>query len=168
MNLTVVVTTSITPSDVPAADIERLIDLVSVIERTQRTEDIDGFLSLFDADAVWITGGGRRLVGRQAIAAFTRAVLPGAMTGMSVRYEVAHIRFITSDVALTSVNQEYLTAEGTPLAPRQLGRPTYVWHRMGEDWLLASGQNTTAEPEPVEEGSDVRPADFPASQPPSD
>jgi uncharacterized protein (TIGR02246 family) len=147
MNLTVVVTTSIAPSDAPVADIERLIGLVSEIERTQRTEDVDGFLSLFDADAVWITGGGRRLVGRPAIAAFTRAVLPGAMTGQSVRYEVAHIRFITADVALTSVNQEYLTTDGAALAPRQLGRPTYIWHRKGQDWLIASGQNTTAEPE---------------------
>lgn len=168
MNLTVVVTTSITPSDASAADIERLIGLVSVIERTQRTEDVDGFLSLFDADAVWITGGGRRLVGREAIAAFTRTVLPGAMTGQSVRYEVAHIRFITPDVALTSVNQEYVTMEGAPLPARQLGRPTYVWHRQGQDWLIASGQNTTAEPEPVDEGPDLRTAGFPAQPASSD
>jgi len=138
---------SVSPPHAPAADVERLISLVAMVEHTQRTEDVDGFLVLFDPDAVWITGGGRRLIGREAIATFTRAVLPGAMTGGSVRYDVAHIRFITPDVALTSVDQEYLTADGTPLTPRQLGRPTYVWRRQGTDWLITSGQNTTFVPD---------------------
>jgi uncharacterized protein (TIGR02246 family) len=142
-------TMTITPPQSSTADIERLVHRVGVLERTQRTEDSEGFLALFDADAVWITGGGRRLIGRDAIASFTRAVLPGAMADGSVRYDVAHIRFITPDVALTSVDQEYLAADGQPLTPRQGGRPSYVWHRVGDEWLIVSGQNTVV---PVEAG----------------
>jgi uncharacterized protein (TIGR02246 family) len=134
-------TMTITPPGSSGAEIERLVQRVAALERAQRTEDTDGFLALFDADAVWITGGGRRLIGRDAIASFTRAVLPGGMAGGSVRYDLAHIRFITPDVALTSVDQEYLAADGRPLTPRQEGRPTYIW-RLGDEWRIVSGQNT--------------------------
>ena len=135
-------TITITPPHSPDAETERLVQRVAALERAQRTEDVDAFLALFDADAVWITGGGRRLVGRDAIDSFTRAVLPGGMAGGSVRYDIAHIRFITPEVALTSVDQEYLTADGRSLTPRQEGRPSYLWHRVGEEWRIVSGQNT--------------------------
>ncbi|WP_167045015.1 SgcJ/EcaC family oxidoreductase [Salinibacterium sp. ZJ454] len=134
---------TISPINAPYADAMRLIERVAEVERTQRNEDVDGFLSLFDTDAVWITGGGRRLVGREAIAEFTGNVLPGSSADGSVRYDIQHIRLITPDVALTSVDQEYLTADGTPLSPRQLGRPSYVWVRADGDWRIISGQNTT-------------------------
>jgi len=140
-------TMTIYPPDFPAPDVERLVRRVATLERTQQTEDVEGFLGLFDADAVWITGGGRRLVGRDAIADFTRAVLPGGMGGGSVRYEVAHVLFITPDVVLTSVDQEYLTSNGAPLTPRQQGRPSYVWRRRGGEWLITSGQNTGVAPD---------------------
>ncbi len=118
--------------------------LVAELERTQRAEDVDGFVALFDADAVWVTAGGKRLVGRDEIAAFTRKVLPGAFADGTVRYDVQHIRFITADVAVTAVTSEYLTSDGEPLAPRQRGLPTYVWHRRGGQWRIAVGQNTVA------------------------
>jgi uncharacterized protein (TIGR02246 family) len=135
-------TMTITPTDAPLADVHQLVARVAELERSQQTEDVDGFLALFDADAVWVTGGGRRLIGRDAIAAFTREVLPGAMANGTVRYGIENILFITPDVALTGVNQEYLTLDGRPLAPRQQGRPSYVWRRRDGMWLLTCGQNT--------------------------
>ncbi|GIH25408.1 hypothetical protein Aph01nite_37180 [Acrocarpospora phusangensis] len=134
---------TIAPEGASSHDVERLVELVAVIERTQREEDVEGFLALFDADAVWVTGGGRRLVGLDTIAAFTRSVLPGAMADASVRYDVEHIRFVTPEVALTAVRQEYLDAEGKPLTPRSLGLPSYLWQRGAEgDWSIVAGQNT--------------------------
>ncbi|GAA0980278.1 hypothetical protein GCM10009555_046410 [Acrocarpospora macrocephala] len=134
---------TITPAEASSLDADRLVELVAVVERTQRAEDVEGFLALFDPEAVWVTGGGRRLVGLDVIAEFTRSVLPGGMAGMSVRYEVEHIRFITPDVALTAVRQEYLTTAGEPLTPRSLGLPTYLWRRgAGGDWSMVAGQNT--------------------------
>lgn len=149
-------TMTITPTDAPAADVQQLVARVAELEKTQQTEDVEGFLALFDADAVWVTGGGRRLVGRDAIAAFTRQVLPGAMANGTVRYDVDHIRFITPDIALTGVNQEYLTLDGRPLNPRQQGRPSYVWRRRDDGWLMACGQNTgVALEDAPEDGNDT-------------
>lgn len=135
-------THTVSPSGHSPADVRQLVQRVADLERTQRTEDVDGFLALFDEDAVWVTGGGKRLVGRDVIAAFTRTVLPGSSAEGSARYDVEHIRFITPDVALTAVNQEYLSRDGRSTSPRQEGRPSYVWRRYGDQWLIASGQNT--------------------------
>ena len=54
---------TVSPEDASPDDVAALIELVAVIEQVQRTEDADGFLALFDADAVWVTGAGLRLVG---------------------------------------------------------------------------------------------------------
>jgi len=130
------------PTDASTFDIDRLIQLVSALEKSQLTEDPDAFLVLFDPEAIWVTGGGRRLVGLDEISAFTRMVLPGWMNGGSVTYVVRHIRFLTPDVAVTSVDQEYLDGDGNPHSPRQRGMPTYTWRRSGNDWKIVTGQNT--------------------------
>ncbi|WP_307494220.1 SgcJ/EcaC family oxidoreductase [Cellulomonas humilata] len=131
---------TVSPSDAPRPDIDRLVELVATVESTQRAEDADGFLALFHDDAVWVTGGGVRLVGKEAIAAFTRSVLPGAMVGVTVDYVVDHVRFLTPDVALTGVDQEYRPQDGSPSSR---GLPSYVWVRETDGrWLLAVGQNT--------------------------
>ncbi len=90
-------------------------------------------------EAVWVTGGGRRLIGFDAISEFTRSVLPGGMGEGSVTYEVEHIVLITADVALTGVRQTYLDRDD---APTGRGLPSYVWRRTGETWLIVAGQNT--------------------------
>jgi len=54
-----------------------LIALVAEVERAQRAEDVAAFLALFDDNATWVTGGGRRLVGLDEISTFTRAACPG-------------------------------------------------------------------------------------------
>ncbi|GAA0397660.1 hypothetical protein Acor_83560 [Acrocarpospora corrugata] len=141
---------SVAPEGASSRDVSRLVELVAVVERTQRAEDVEGFLALFDPGAVWVTGGGRRLIGLDTIAAFTRSVLPGAMADASVRYEVEHIQFFTPDIALTGVRQEYLDAGGKPLTPRSLGLPTYLWRRGADgDWSMVAGQNTGVPAEPA-------------------
>ncbi len=129
------------PATAPALDARALVALVATLERTQRQEDVDGFLSLFDSDAVWVTGAGRRLIGLNVIGDFTRQVLPGGMGGGSVTYEVEHIAFITPDVALTGVRQQYTDAAGRPLDDAT-GCPSYVWRRTGSTWRIVAGQNT--------------------------
>ncbi len=118
-----------------------LVELVADLERYQRNEDVPGFLSLFDDDAVWVTGGGRRLVGIEEIGAFTRSVLPGAFAdGSSVTYEVEHTLLIAPDVVLTGVRQHYVDATGERTGA---GLPSYVWRRRGDEWKIVVGQNTT-------------------------
>ena len=130
------------PSDVPVSDVEALVGRVAELERTQQQEDVAGFLALFDPNAVWVTGGGVRLIGSDAIAEFTRKVLPGAMSDGSVTYEVEHIAFIQPDVALTGVRQQYVDFLGNP-KQGAAGLPSYVWLRTGQSWKIVAGQNTT-------------------------
>jgi uncharacterized protein (TIGR02246 family) len=127
------------------ADVAALTALVAELERTQRQEDVEGFLSLFDSLAVWVTGGGKRLIGLDAIGAFTRTVLPGAMSEGSVSYEVEHVLFVSAEVALTGVRQTYVDSEGRPTSR---GLPSYVWRRSGGTWKIIAGQNTAAEDQP--------------------
>lgn len=134
---------TVSPEHAPSDDVAALVELVAFIEHVQRTENVEGFLSLFDPDAIWVNGAGSRLVGLDVISDFTGRVLPGAMADGSVTYAVDHIRFITPDVVLTGVNQEYLAADGSSLEPRSLGRPTYVWTRYRDSWRIVAGQNTT-------------------------
>jgi uncharacterized protein (TIGR02246 family) len=115
---------------------------VAELERTQQQEDVQGFLSLFDPLAVWVTGGGKRLIGLDVISDFTRTVLPGAMSDGSVHYHVEHILFISPDVALTGVRQQYVDRAGKPTSA---GLPSYVWRRTDRVWKIIVGQNTAAE-----------------------
>lgn len=134
---------SVRPDVHAGAQVERLVARVAELERAQVAEDVNGFLSLFHPDAVWVTGGGRRLIGLEAIAAFTREVLPGwTQGGASATYEVAHVLFIENEVALTSVVQTYRDAAGA-VAGR--GLPSYIWKIHGPDWLIMAGQNTAVE-----------------------
>ncbi|GAA2558740.1 SgcJ/EcaC family oxidoreductase [Winogradskya consettensis] len=132
---------SVLPADAPAVDIATLIALVAEIERSQRHEDVEGFLGLFDSSAVWVNGAGRRLIGLDEISVFTRSVLPGAMANSSVGYTVEHIAFLTPDVALTGVAQQYTDLDGKPQGGT--GAPTYIWRRTQTSWKLVAGQNTT-------------------------
>ena len=139
---------TVIPADAPADVVEALTGWVAELQRTQRSEDVAGFLSLFDRDAVWVTGGGRRLIGLDAISEFTRSVLPGAFAdGSSVSYEIEHLLFISDDVVLTGVNQRYFDPAGTPSGA---GLPSYVWRRGDGIWRIVVGQNTTAPEEAVE------------------
>ncbi|PWV78524.1 conserved hypothetical protein [Prauserella marina] len=58
-------------------DIAAIKKVVAIAEHAQNNELPDEFLSLFRHDAIWTTGGGKRLYGLDAIATFTRQVLPG-------------------------------------------------------------------------------------------
>jgi uncharacterized protein (TIGR02246 family) len=127
------------PADAPDDVVDAVVGRVAVLERTQVHEDVDGFLALFDPAAVWVTGGGKRLIGLDAIAEFTRAVLPGGMAGGSVTYEVEHVAVVSPDVVITGVRQTYLDGDGRPAGR---GLPSYVWRRAGTSWLIAAGQNT--------------------------
>jgi uncharacterized protein (TIGR02246 family) len=120
--------------------VDALCQQVAELERTQRAEDVQGFLALFDRDAMWVTGGGRRLIGREAIGQFTAGVLPGAFAdGSTVTYAVTHVLFISDAVAVTGVSQQYFGGDGVATSA---GLPTYVWRRGDDGWKIVVGQNT--------------------------
>ncbi|AQS72353.1 SgcJ/EcaC family oxidoreductase [Streptomyces pactum] len=121
-----------------AADIKAIEQVVATVERTQRAKDAEGFLALFHPDALWTTGHGKVLLGFDAIAEFTRAVLPGAVWDGDVTYEAVHIQFLRPDVAAVKVRQVYHSAEGDTE-----GAPLCVMTRQDDGrWLLHACQNT--------------------------
>jgi uncharacterized protein (TIGR02246 family) len=126
------------PADVEA-EVEALHALVATVDRVQRDEAVDEFVGLFRADAIWTTGHGRRLFGRDAIAQFTARVLPGSSALGRVTYEVEHILFVRPDVAAIKVKQQTLGADGRV---ENEGTPMYVASKQDGRWLLTANQNT--------------------------
>ncbi|MEU3459397.1 SgcJ/EcaC family oxidoreductase [Streptomyces sp. NPDC006733] len=121
-----------------AADIAAIEQVVATVEHSQQAKDPDAFLALFHPDAVWTTAGGKVLIGLDAIAQFTRRVLPAADWDGKVSYEVLHVLFIRPDVAAVKVRQRYLS----PDDPSE-GAPLYVMSRQDDGrWLLIACQNT--------------------------
>ena len=93
-----------------------LVEVVASLEHAQQHELVEEFVALFHPDAVWVTGGGLRLIGREAIAEFTRQVLPGAMAHSTARYDVEHIVFVRPDVAVVAVRQRPIDLDGVAAA----------------------------------------------------
>ncbi|MGC9475488.1 SgcJ/EcaC family oxidoreductase [Streptomyces mutabilis] len=127
-----------TADSATTADIEAVHEVVATVERTQRAKDAEGFLALFHPDALWTTAHGKVLLGFDAIADFTRVVLPGAEWDGDVTYEAVHVQFLRPDVAAVKVRQVYHSAEGDTE-----GAPLYVMTRRDDGrWLLHACQNT--------------------------
>lgn len=120
------------------ADLQAIAEVVATVERTQRAKDPEGFLALFHPDALWTTGHGKVLIGFDAIAEFTRAVLPAATWDGEVTYDVAHAQFLRPDVAAVKVRQVYHSPSGDTE-----GAPLYVMTKQDDGrWLLHACQNT--------------------------
>lgn len=133
---------TVTADPARAAEIAAIERVVETLEHAQQHELVDEFVGLFRPDAIWTTGGGRRLFGRDEIAAFTRRVLPGAMRESTATYRVEQVLFIRPDVAAVKVRQRPVALDGTPLADQQEGSPLYVMAKEGGRWLLVACQNT--------------------------
>jgi uncharacterized protein (TIGR02246 family) len=124
------------------AEIQAIKRVVSILEHAQQNELPDEFVGLFRQDAIWTTGGGKRLIGRDEISAFTRHVLPGAMKDSTATYEVTHVLFVRPDVAAVKVRQRPVTLEGKPIEGQNEGSPLYIMAKEGGQWCLVAGQNT--------------------------
>lgn len=128
--------TTNSPSAVAPDDLEAIKQLVATVEHAQNNELPDEFLTLFRADAIWTTGGGKRLYGLDEIAAFTRQVLPGGMKDSTVTFELEHVLLIRPDVAAVKLRQLYQTPEGP-----DVGSPLWVLAKEDGRWLLTACQN---------------------------
>lgn len=75
------------------AEIEAIKQVVATLQHAQQNERPDEFVGLFRQDAIWTTGGGKRLIGRDEISTFTRQVLPGSAKDSMGTYEVVYVLF---------------------------------------------------------------------------
>jgi uncharacterized protein (TIGR02246 family) len=124
------------------AEIEAIGQVVAAIRHANQNERVEEFVDLFRADAIWTTGHGKRLFGRDEIRAFTQEVLPGGMKGLTVTMEVAHVLFIRDDVAAVKVRQTYERDDGQPSEDVGEGTPLFVMAKEDGRWLLVACQNT--------------------------
>ncbi|MFE6619583.1 SgcJ/EcaC family oxidoreductase [Streptomyces sp. NPDC008086] len=132
--------TETAPTATERTDLEAIAEVVATVQRTQRAKDAEGFLALFHPDALWTTGHGKVLFGFDAIAEFTRAVLPAASWDGEVTYEVTHTRFLRPDVVAVKVRQVYHSPDGEVDSE---GAPLYVMTKQPDGrWLLHACQNT--------------------------
>ncbi|GAA2812081.1 SgcJ/EcaC family oxidoreductase [Kitasatospora aburaviensis] len=132
--------TTVIDQQTQETEIEAIKQVIARLEHSQRNELPEEFVALFRADAIWTTGHGKRLTGRDEIAFFTHQVLPGAMKDSTVTYEVADVLFIRPDVAAVKARAQYLTLEGEPIG--NAGTPLYVMAKEDGQWLLVACQNT--------------------------
>lgn len=121
-------------------EIAAIKQVIATLEHSQQNELPDEFVSLFRADAIWTTGHGKRLTGRDEISAFTHKVLPGAMRDSTCAYEVFDILFIRPDVAAVKARARYLTLDGQQIGNE--GTPLYVMSKENGEWKLVACQNT--------------------------
>ena len=128
--------------DTRESDIEAIHQVVTTVQHSTQNELVEEFLALFRPDAIWTTGGGRRLIGRDEIAAFTRQVLPGGMKGLNMSMEVLHVLFIRADVAAVKVRQIYTSSDGQPSEAEGEGSPLFVMAKEDGGWWLVACQNT--------------------------
>jgi len=124
------------------AEIEAIKQVVATVQHATQNELIEEFVDLFRADAIWTTGGGKRLFGRDEISAFTHQVLPGGMKGLTITMEVVHVLFIRADVAAVKVRQIYTSNDGHPSEAEGEGTPLFVMAKEDGQWFLAACQNT--------------------------
>lgn len=124
------------------AEIEAIEQVIATLEHAQQHELPGEFVDLFRSDAIWTTGHGRRLTGRDEISDFTHRVLPGAMKDSTSAYEVVHVLFIRPDVAAVKVRQRTVTLDGRPIEGQNEGSPLYVMAKEDGRWLLVACQNT--------------------------
>jgi uncharacterized protein (TIGR02246 family) len=117
-------------------EIEAIKQVVATVEHAQNNELPDEFLQLFRPDAIWTTGGGKRLFGLEEISAFTHQVLPGGMQGMTIAFELEHVLFIRPDVAAVKLRQIYQTPDGP-----DVGSPLWVMAKEDGQWRLTACQN---------------------------
>ena len=125
-----------------AQDTAEIEKLVATVQHAQQNELAEEFVNLFREDAIWTTAHGKRLTGRDEIAAFTRQVLPGATKESTATYEVAHVVFIRPDVAAVKIRQRPVKPDGTPITDQNEGSPLYVLSKEDGSWRIAAGQNT--------------------------
>ncbi|RAY11316.1 DUF4440 domain-containing protein [Actinomadura craniellae] len=134
------------------AEIEAIKQVVATVEHAQNNELPEEFLSLFRADAIWTTGGGKRLYGLDEITTFTHQVLPGGMEGLSITFELEHVLFIRPDVAAIKLRQVYQTPDGP-----DVGSPLWVMAKEDGQWRLTASQNIGAADDELMAGAESRP-----------
>ncbi|MAT07224.1 MAG: DUF4440 domain-containing protein [Acidimicrobiaceae bacterium] len=119
------------------------IEIRTVVQALQDNQnDVEAFLALHDQDAVIVNFGGRRVVGRDALAQAMSEALGSPLADVRTTNDVIDVRLVRPDVAVVSCVKHVRDerADGEPLATR--GSLTYVLVDHGGAWQVALAQTT--------------------------
>ncbi|MET8545566.1 SgcJ/EcaC family oxidoreductase [Kitasatospora sp. NPDC004799] len=104
--------------------------------------DADGFAEVFTEDATLILPGDVYLTSRQAIRAFMTQAFAGPFKGTRVTGAPVSVRPLAEDVAVLVTQGGVLAPGDAEVTPERAIRATWVLARQGDDWRIASYQNT--------------------------
>ncbi|WP_345041990.1 SgcJ/EcaC family oxidoreductase [Georgenia daeguensis] len=125
-------------------DAAGLAEIHELVRRAQDTQfDPEPFLDLHTPDAVVVNIAGRRVLGREALAAAMRAALASPLKDVVTTAEVHDVRPLAPGVALVSCTKRVEDARPEPAAALPtVGALTYVVVRSEGRWRIASAQTT--------------------------
>ncbi|RKT19414.1 uncharacterized protein (TIGR02246 family) [Streptomyces sp. 1114.5] len=104
--------------------------------------DADGFAEAFTEDATLILPGDIYLTSRQAIRAFMTQAFAGPFKGTRVTGQPTSIRALADGVAVLVTQGGVLAPGDTEVTAERAIRATWVLAKQGDDWRIASYQNT--------------------------
>lgn len=114
----------------------------AALEKAHQAEDAGTYAGFFDADAVWVTGRGVCVRGRDRLTEYLRGAIPGGLSDGSVRYVVESAHLIGSDLGVVIVDQTYTNADGEPRDEHAQHTHTYVVSFTSKRPRILAGQKT--------------------------
>lgn len=133
-----------------AADEAAIRDLLAHQITSWNAGGSDAYARTYTPDGDCVNFLGTHYRGRNAIAASAEVPRPGSLLKKLTRhaqleFQVNHIRFVTSDVAIIHATGG-LARPGRSPSRRNRRTNTSVAIRTADGWLLAASQNTTQRP----------------------
>jgi uncharacterized protein (TIGR02246 family) len=137
-------------ADVPPSHHMTPADVPNLFVRAWNARNLDALASLFDGDAVFVSGTGLSWHGRDSIRKGHAARLQGVADSSMLAAGETNVKLLLPEVAVVH-SQMTLSGQAaadrvTPSAPRAT-IVSFVVHRVGERWLCASAHHTDIIPD---------------------
>lgn len=128
------------PQD-PAADRERITQILARWEDAWNTHDMSAFAALFHEDGVWVLWTGEVWAGRRMIEEGHAAVHKTIFRNSTQREHLEELRFVGPDAAVVRFCSVLKGSEQSPNEPVRSRKFLVVTRRQGV-WKMSWGQNT--------------------------
>lgn len=123
-------------------DIAAIERIIRNVEIAYNTNDAELMVADFAADASAVNAVGALITGREELLESSRRGLTGFLKDQFVRYELADITFLRSDVAIAHKVARAVTSSGDPIDIDHSMIALYVLVKKDDRWWTAARQNT--------------------------
>lgn len=118
--------------------------------------DAAAYAAEFAADSDYVAFDGTHVHGREANRALHAGLFEGPLYGTRIEGEIESVRFLTDDVAVAHMTGSVVFAWQAGIPRGRLSRNTWVLHRDGGKWNIATFHNTRVRPAPADNSPFVR------------